>query len=172
MCCGTGLGCKRWRHGASLASLGIRPPSLGCASVPCALRSSFEPWTFSKLKLADLNLLGTCTLVPSCTPPQCPALSSRAVPSPLAFWIARIPAYRARWHKPQQRQQQHQQPRAAPSRTQRCPRLPEAGPASPLPLLASARGRTSPQLMEMPSFALSPVAPVRFSLSEPARSTK
>jgi len=31
---------------------------------------------------------------------------------------------------------------------------------------------TSPQLMEMPSFALSPVAPVRFSLSDPARSTK
>lgn len=31
---------------------------------------------------------------------------------------------------------------------------------------------TSPQLMEMPSFALSPVAPVLFSLSEPARSTK
>jgi len=26
--------------------------------------------------------------------------------------------------------------------------------------------------MEMPSFALSPVAPVRFSLSDPARSTK
>lgn len=31
---------------------------------------------------------------------------------------------------------------------------------------------TSPQLMEMPSFALSPVAPVRFNLSDPARSTK
>ena len=31
---------------------------------------------------------------------------------------------------------------------------------------------TSPQLMEIPSLALSPVAPVRFSLSEPARSTK
>ena len=31
---------------------------------------------------------------------------------------------------------------------------------------------TSPQLMDMPSLALSPVAPVLFSLSEPARSTK
>ncbi|KAA8590349.1 hypothetical protein FQN60_014283 [Etheostoma spectabile] len=31
---------------------------------------------------------------------------------------------------------------------------------------------TSPQLMEMPSLARSPVAPVLFSLSEPARSTK
>ncbi len=31
---------------------------------------------------------------------------------------------------------------------------------------------TSPQLMEIPSLALSPVAPVRFSLSEPAKSTK
>ena len=31
---------------------------------------------------------------------------------------------------------------------------------------------TSPQLIEMPSLALSPVAPVRFSLSDPARSTK
>ena len=29
-----------------------------------------------------------------------------------------------------------------------------------------------PQLMEMPSFALSPVAPVRLSRSEPAKSTK
>lgn len=31
---------------------------------------------------------------------------------------------------------------------------------------------TSPQLMEMPSLARSPVAPVLLSLSEPARSTK
>ena len=31
---------------------------------------------------------------------------------------------------------------------------------------------TRPQLMEMPSLALSPVAPVRFSLSDPAKSTK
>uniref|UniRef100_A0A668U783 Uncharacterized protein n=1 Tax=Oreochromis aureus TaxID=47969 RepID=A0A668U783_OREAU len=31
---------------------------------------------------------------------------------------------------------------------------------------------TFPRLMEMPSFALSPVAPVLFNLSEPARSTK
>ena len=31
---------------------------------------------------------------------------------------------------------------------------------------------TRPQLIEMPSLALSPVAPVRLSLSEPARSTK
>ena len=31
---------------------------------------------------------------------------------------------------------------------------------------------TSPQLMDIPSLALSPVAPVLFSLSEPARSTK
>lgn len=31
---------------------------------------------------------------------------------------------------------------------------------------------TRPQLMEMPSLARSPVAPVLFSLSEPARSTK
>lgn len=43
------------------------------------------------------------------------------------------------------------------------------------PLLARAAGRhvpTRPQLMEMPSLARSPVAPVRFSRSEPARSTK
>lgn len=32
--------------------------------------------------------------------------------------------------------------------------------------------RTSPQLIEMPSLALSPVAPVLFSRSEPAKSTK
>ena len=31
---------------------------------------------------------------------------------------------------------------------------------------------TSPQLMEIPSLALSPVAPVLLSLSDPARSTK
>ena len=31
---------------------------------------------------------------------------------------------------------------------------------------------TRPQLMEIPSLALSPVAPVLFNLSEPARSTK
>lgn len=31
---------------------------------------------------------------------------------------------------------------------------------------------TKPQLIEIPSFARSPVAPVRFSRSEPARSTK
>ncbi len=31
---------------------------------------------------------------------------------------------------------------------------------------------TSPQLMEIPSLALSPVAPVRFNLSDPAKSTK
>jgi len=29
-----------------------------------------------------------------------------------------------------------------------------------------------PQLIDIPSLALSPVAPVRFNLSEPARSTK
>lgn len=55
-----------------------------------------SPGGFFKLKLADLNLLGTCTLVPSCIPPHSPALSSRAVPSPLVFWIVHIPAYRAR----------------------------------------------------------------------------
>lgn len=31
---------------------------------------------------------------------------------------------------------------------------------------------TSPQLIEIPSFARSPVAPVRFNLSDPAKSTK
>lgn len=44
-------------------------------------------------------------------------------------------------------------------------------------MLQTAQGNklcnlTSPQLMEMPSFALSPVAPVRFNLSDPAKSTK
>ena len=31
---------------------------------------------------------------------------------------------------------------------------------------------TKPQLIDIPSFALSPVAPVRFSRSEPAKSVK
>lgn len=31
---------------------------------------------------------------------------------------------------------------------------------------------TNPQLMDIPSLALSPVAPVRFNRSEPAKSTK
>jgi len=34
------------------------------------------------------------------------------------------------------------------------------------------RQLTNPQLIEIPSFALFPVAPVRFNLSDPAKSTK
>uniref|UniRef100_A0A0M3HHD0 EMI domain-containing protein n=1 Tax=Ascaris lumbricoides TaxID=6252 RepID=A0A0M3HHD0_ASCLU len=54
------------------------------------------------------------------------------------------------------------------SRYGTCVTLPDAPPSA----LITLPNASSPQLILIPSFARSPVAPVRLSLSDPARSTK